>query len=276
MRRLLGVVMLLIGVIGVAISIFGMIIGQRLVDEMAAGLDANLALTLESLDTVYDSLLLTRDMVTEINEGLGTVETAADNVALALNNTGPLLRQISSVTGNEVPESLEAVQESIPALLEVATTIDETLYVLSDFQIDQSILGIPLRWNLGVDYDPEVPFATSVEELGNSLDGLPSQLREMQIYIDVSEENVETIGTDVMVIADDLSAINENVAELDPLLEEYLATVTAFSDSLRQSRAQLAEQVRMVKIVLTVVLAWIGLTQIAPLYLGWELIRERR
>lgn len=276
MQRLLGAVMLLIGVIGVGISIFGMIVGQRLVDEMAAGLDANLALTLESLDTVHDSLLLTQEMVSDINEGLATVETTADNAAVALNNTGPLLRQISSVTSEEVPETLETVQESIPALLEVATTIDETLYVLSDFQIDRSVLGIPLRWDLGINYDPEVPFAASVDQLGNSLEGLPSQLRGLQTYADVTEENINTIGRDMLAIADNLSAINESVGELDPLLDDYLATVTDFSDSLRQSRALLSEQIRMVKIVLTVILAWIGLTQIAPLYLGWELVTQRR
>lgn len=276
MRRLIGAFMLLIGVFGVVLSIIGMIVGQRLVDEVAAGLEANLTLTLESMDTVYESLVLTQEMVAEINEGLATVETTADNVALALENTGPLMEEISEVTSEEVPESLETVQASIPALMEVATTIDETLFVLSDFRIDQQILGIPLRWDLGVNYDPEVPFATSVEQLGDSLDGLPGQLRSLRVYISVTQENVGTISTDVMEIADNLNAVNENVAELDPLLDEFLATVTEFSDSLRQTRQMLVEQVRMVKIVLTIVLAWMGLTQIAPLYLGWELVTGRR
>jgi len=276
MRRLIGAFMLLIGVFGVVLSVIGMIVGQRLVDEVAAGLEANLTLTLESMDTVYESLVLTQEMVAEINEGLATVETTADNVALALENTGPLMEEISEVTSEEVPESLETVQASIPALMEVATTIDETLFVLSDFRIDQQILGIPLRWDLGVNYDPEVPFATSVEQLGDSLDGLPGQLRSLRVYISVTQENVGTISTDVMEIADNLNAVNENVAELDPLLDEFLATVTEFSDSLRQTRQMLVEQVRMVKIVLTIVLAWMGLTQIAPLYLGWELVTGRR
>lgn len=276
MRRIFGVFMLLIGVLGIALSVAGMIVTQRLVDEMASGIDANLTLTLESMDTVRESLLLTQDTVAEINDGLDTVETTADDVAQALENTKPLLQEISDVTSEEVPDSLETVQESIPALLEVATTIDETLYLLSDFRIDQQILGIPLRWDLGVNYDPEIPFATSVEELGGSLEGLPAQLRSLQVYVDVAEENVDTIGADVTEIADSLQAVNENVAELDPLLNEYLVTVTEFSDSLRETRTTLAEQVRMAKRVLTLLLAWIGLIQVVPLYLGWELVTGRR
>lgn len=276
MRRILGVLMLLIGAIGIMLSIAGIIAGQQLVDEMAAGLEANLKLTIDSLDTIHESLLLTKVIVGEMNEGLTTVETTADNVAITLNNTRPLLQQISDVTSQEVPESLETLQESIPALLEVASAVDSTLGTLSAFRIDESILGIPFRYDLGINYEPEVPFAESVADLGSSLDGLPAQLRTLDVYINVTDRNVQTIGRNVTEIADSLSAINESVAELNPLLDDYVATVTEVSDSLRQSRLRLARQVQLVKIVLTVVMAWLGLAQIAPLYLGWELAMGRR
>jgi methyl-accepting chemotaxis protein len=268
--------MVLIGVIGILLSVVGIVVGQRLIDEVATGLEQNLTLTLDSMDTIYDSLLLTQETVTEVSEGLATMETAADNAALALDDTGPLLSEIADVTTERVPDSLETIQDSIPALLEVATTIDETLTILSDFQIDRQILGIPLQWDLGINYDPEVPFAASVDELGRSLDGLPGQLRVLRTDIEVTEENLRTISTDISAIADNINALNQNVADLNPLLDDYLATVTEFSDSLRETRVSLAEQMQTLKIALVVFLVWLGLTQIAPLYLGWELITGRR
>lgn len=276
MRRTLGVLMLLIGVSGILFSIAGIIAGQRLIDEVAASLEANLNLTLDSLDTIHESLQLTKATVAEMNEGLTTVETTADNVALTLNDTRPLMRQISRVTSQEVPESLEALQESMPALLEVASAIDGTLGTLSAFRIDRTILGIPFQYDLGINYDPEVPFAESVADLENSLEDLPAELRTLDGYIDVTDRNLQIIGGNVTEIADSLNAINENVAELSPLLDEYMVTVTEVSDSMRQSRSMLARQVRLVKFVLTAVMAWLGLAQIAPLYLGWELVTGRR
>jgi chromosome segregation ATPase len=268
--------MLLIGVVGVALSIAGLIVGQQLVDQVAASLETNLDLTLESLDTVHESLRLTQSMVTEVNEGLNTVQLTAENLGQTLEDTRPLLQQISQVASEEVPESLEALQENMPAMLEVAAAVDDTLSTLNNFRIDRTILGIPFQYDLGIDYDPEVPFAESVAQLERSLDGLPEELRALEEDIDVTDENVQIISGNVTEIADNLSNINESVADIDPLLDDYMATVVEISDSLRESRAMLDDQIRTVRVVLTLVLAWMGLTQIAPLYLGLELIQGRR
>ena len=47
------------------------------------------------------------------------------------------------------------------------------------------------------------------------------------------------------------------------------------NDNIRQTRANLTDQLAQFKIVLVIVFVWIGLTQAAPVYLGWELLRGR-
>ena len=276
MRKVLGIVMLAIGVSGVILSVIGTIVGRRLVSDVGEGLHANLTLTLDSLTTVNESLILTKSTVSRLSEGLATVEETAENVSVAIDDSRPLLRQASTVTTQRVPESIETFQEGLPALIDVAATVDETLRTLNSFNIDRSILGIPLSFDLGVDYDPEVPFDESVEELGASLEGMPEQLRSLEESMSVTDDNMRTISRNVSEIGHDLSAINAEIADIGPLLDEYISRVTEISDSIRQARLIVRQQLDQMRLVVTVVMVWFGLMQVAPLYLGWELVMGHR
>lgn len=199
-----------------------------------------------------------------------------DNVSIAIDDTRPLLQQSSSVTTEQLPASIEAFQETMPALVEVAGTIDDTLRTLDAFNVRRSILGIPLDFDLGVEYDPEVPFDESVSDLGASLEGVPQQLRSLRQHIETTNDNLRTMSRNVSSISSDLGTINSSISRVEPLLDEYIAIITELSDSTRQARLLLQRQIGQVKFVLTVAMIWLGLTQIAPLYLGWELATGRR
>jgi hypothetical protein len=41
-------------------------------------------------------------------------------------------------------------------------------------------------------------------------------------------------------------------------------------------RTNLRQQQEQIQLIVTIAMIWLGLTQLAPLYLGWELITERR
>lgn len=268
--------MLIIGLTGIVLSIAGARVGRRLIADLGTSLDNNLQLTVSSLETVNESLQLTKVTVRQISQGLDTMETTADNAATSLSQTRPLLQRISQITSDDLADTLDTLQAGMPDLVEVAASIDETLTLLSRFRIDRTILGIPLRYDLGVDYDPEVPFAQSVEEIGTSIEGLPGQLRTLETSFEVTNDNIETISSDMADIADDVATINDSVANLEPLLDELGAAVTEFSDSTRQTRTTVRQQLETFETVWTFVMIWLGLTQIAPLYLGYELLSGRR
>jgi methyl-accepting chemotaxis protein len=276
MRRVLGLIMLVIGLVGVVLSIAGARAGRQLIAEMGAALDGNLQLTVQSLETINESLMLTKATVRQLSVGLDTMEVTAGNVATSLEDTQPLLRQISRITSNDMAEGLETFQASLPDLVEVADTIDQTLTTLSRFRIDRTILGIPLRYDLGIDYDPEVPFAQSVEEIGASIEDLPDQLRALELYFDITNDNLGEMSDNMSEIAGDLTVVNGSVGDLEPLLDDLMVTVTEFGDSTRQMRATFQQQLATFQTVWTVAMVWLALTQVAPLYLGYELLAGHR
>jgi methyl-accepting chemotaxis protein len=286
-RRFLGFLMVLIGLSGVWVGVISAASARNVVDSIGTGLDTNLDLLSQSLDTIGESLTLAKQTVSDMNEGLVTIEQTADNISLALTDTQPLLTEVGDIVSNDVPDSIEAVQDSLPNVVEVAGAIDRTLTTLNNFAVDRSIdipnpiTGRPiysfnLNFDLGIDYDPNVPFDQTVRDLGTSIEGLPEQLRGLAEHVDRSSANLQNLSDTIVLVGDDLAVVNGRIAELDPLLDEYGRIVTELNDQTRLLRASINAQLEGIKQMVNIVMIWFILTQIAPLYLGWELVTGRR
>ncbi|WP_420642858.1 hypothetical protein [Candidatus Leptofilum sp.] len=275
-RRFMGILLLIIALGGIVFSFIGARLGHQLVDRVAASFTQTLAQTSDSLDIVSETLLLAKSSIADVNTVVNTAGTTAENLAETVSDTRPLLGQIAVVASDQVPNNLETIQEAFPSLEQVAGVIDRTLVTLNSFRIDEEIFGLNIEYDLGIDYEPEIPFDQSVRELSEGLEGIPESLRAMEAYITVTSDNLETVSQDIKTLADDLETVNGRINEFDPILDEYLVMVTDINDSTRQMRAQIREESDRAKNGITVGMVWLALTQIAPLYLGWELVTGRR
>ena len=276
LKRMLGFIILLVGLAGVGISIVGWRVLPEMVDAVHANLEATLVQTSAGLDTVEASLLLAKDTIRDLDTTLSTVETNMTDLGQAVSETRPFLDQISSVTSDQLPESIETLQTSIPDMAQVAGVVDDTLTTLNRFRIDESFLGFDFNYSLGVDYNPEVPFDETVLRLGDSLDGLPGSLRSLKIYANVTNDNLEEISQGLYQIAEDMETLNGRLTEIDPLLNDYLLLITETNDATRQMRAQMSSQLDRVHTAIKIAMIWLALSQLAPIYLGIELLAGKR
>ena len=275
-RKLIGFLLLLIGVVGVALSIAGIYFSDQIVSAMGDGLDSTLKLTADSLVTVEDTLSLAKITIGDVNAGLDTVGVTADDLAKTLEDTRPVLDQITQVATEDVPDNIEAMQATIPNIAEVAGVIDDTLITLNAFKIEESILGIDINYDLGVNYHPTVPFDETVTAMGRSLDDMPDQLRDLQPNIQTASDNLATVSKDIYAVSDDLAVINGRIAEVEPLLGDYIGIVGDINGAVTTTREQVNTQLNTVGLALKIGLIWLGLMQFAILYLGWDLIIGER
>jgi methyl-accepting chemotaxis protein len=275
-RRVLGLGMLLIGIFGLALGILGAIGSHVFLDDLFGALEKSLDSISQSLDTAEETLLLARTTVEQVNKGLDTVGSAAVNLSETMIQTRPLLGEISGIVSADLPDNIEAFQSALPGMAQSAAIIDDTLVALSNLRVEQEILGFPLNFDLGIDYAPEVPFEESINRVAESLEGLPARLRGLEAQIETADGNLETISEDIVTMSADLDAINGSIAAVTPLLDDYMQIVTDVRDLIDRTRTRLVDQLDTVKLVVTLLMIWLGLTQIAPLYLGWELVAGRR
>ncbi|MCI0577859.1 MAG: hypothetical protein L0332_16105 [Chloroflexi bacterium] len=275
-RRIIGTIMLVLGVIGLLISVAGIFYGRQLVDDSFAGLDSSLELTSQSLDTAVSSLELVKVTIGDVNNGLDTVEGAAVNIARTITNTRPLIDQVAVVVSENAPSSVEAMQDAIPNIAQVAGAIDQTLITLNSFAIDENILGNQIHYDLGIDYDPVVPFDDTFTALGDSLDGLPENLRSTKVNLEVTSQNLATVSTSISDISTDIETINSRVAEVPALIDQYIDIATRLNETIEQLRVQVLQQQTLAKNVITFVLVWWGLPQLALAMIGWDFLFGRR
>lgn len=274
-RRISGFVLLIIGLLGVALSIGGFLYSGRAVDAVVKLADDTLGLTGESLATVEDTLALARGTITDVNASLVTVEETADSLAKTIEDTQPLIDEVAQITGEDAPNSIESLQDAIPAVAEVAGVIDDTLLTLNSFKIEEEILGFELNYDLGVNYEPTVPFDETVSNLGSSLDGFPDRLRELEPSLAAANDNLANVSENIYAVSDDLAVINGRIADVDPLLGDYIGLVQNINTTLATTQSTLQAQAGNAKLALQLVFAWLGFLQFSLLYLGWDLMTRK-
>jgi hypothetical protein len=264
--------MLLVGLIGLLISIGGTIVSRTVIDELGASLETTLTLASDSLDAVDDTLHLTQTSVEQAGASLDTLAETAVNVSTTMNDTQPLLDKATETATQQIPDSIEAIQMALPDVAEAAGAIDSTLRVLNNFELDRRVFGIPIQFDLGIDYQPTASLDETVLTLGASLDGVPEDLRSLESDMLTTSANLALIGSNIETIADDLETISQTVDEIEPLLDQYIDIVAQTQELIAQAQADLGEQLDMLALAVTALFVWLGLNQIVPLYLGWTLL----
>jgi len=277
-RRIVGLLIIIIAIAGVVLSYLGLRAIRTSLGNLESGISNSLLLASQTLDNVEATLLLTRGTLVDINTGMTSVNSTLNTLSQTISDTEPLLVEVGGIAGEDVPNSLEAIQDTIPDLVQVAATIDETLTTLNDFRIDEVIpfVNVRLQYDLGVNYEPEVPFDESVERVGTSLDGMPERLREINGHLNTSINNLTTLSENLEQIATDLETTNENLEATPALIDEYVRIVNEVNVKTKISRASLEIQFDNIQRWANIFVAWIGLTQLAPFYLGLTMLFSRR
>ena len=280
-RRLLGLIILLTALAIAAGSAYAATMVGDALTALGGSIHANLALASQSLATARNTLVLSRDTFDDVNGGLGTAVQATANASRTVADSRPLLDNVTVVTTQEVPEAVEGIQNALPSMIEVAGVIDNTLRTLSTIGIDRTINlpfggSIPLKFDLGIDYAPATPFDVSLRGFQASLDGLPESLRGLEDDLTLTGQNLDALATDLQAASDNLAVINGRVGEVLPLIDQYLTLVDDLSQTIERVDGDVERQLETLRLGAIGLLVLLALSQLAPLYLGWELLTGRR
>jgi hypothetical protein len=280
-RRIFGFIIFLIGMTVLILSLLGAFYAGRLVDSLTGGVTNSLMLATQSLDTAGDTLALARDSISAARDGLGATAATLSSTSQSLTDSQTMIDNISGVITQEVPEGIEGVQTALPNIIQVAGIIDRTLVTLSSVGIDRTIPlpfggSFPLRFDLGIDYEPEVPFDESLRQFETSLVGLPESLRGLEDDLRLTNDNLATLAADFQTTGNNLAALDGQIEALLPLLDQYTVLVGDLQATIAGIESNLAGRMNVLRIGLIGLLIGLGLTQLASIYLGWELMSGLR
>ena len=266
-KRILGLIIILTAILGLAVCLIAIVAGPPVLDRFAADIDDSMASIGGTLDTVSETLRFAQVTSSQVITGLSTAETSVMNTAEIINQTRPMLLSAGTIVTVDVANGLDQVQAAIPTLAQLAGNVDKTLNFLSTVNI--------LGFKLGIDYNPAVPMDQSITMIGNSLNGIPEKLRGMSTSIIATDQALDTTVTNLNTIGSNLQYINASFSQFSGMFGTYLQNTTEIKQRLLVTQNLLHNDLQSIKIGLLIVLAWLGLTQLAPLYVGVSLLTGR-
>lgn len=137
---------------------------------------------------------------------LGVVAEASRSVAASTEQAISSLEAIADMTENQIPSALTAVEATMPALIDTAAIIDDTMRTLA-------ALGIP--------YAPEVPIDETLRLLRDEIAGLPATISEQGTALREMLPEVREAARQVDLVPDHLEEMDASLGNAQAVLADY-------------------------------------------------------
>lgn len=259
--RWLGWLWLVAGAVGVAASVAVASFGAAfVVSTSEAGVDA-LEVTRELLETVGATAGTVEATVTSVTEGLDTLEQSVVDGAGTLSDVSRLADDLGELATTTIPESLDALRDTMPQLIATAGVVDGVMRTL--------------RF-VGVDYDPDVPLDDSLVELDLRLAVIPDQLRSQAGGFDEAAQGIADFGAASVGIATDIGTISDNLVGSSEILTGYTEQVTEAVAVLDSIEAQIVDQSAAARVIVLILGVALALGQTVPIAAGLWVLRSDR
>jgi hypothetical protein len=249
-----------IAVATLVVTLIGTVIAQHLVRDFHLGVAQSLDLTADVLDTVDESFVIAEEALVVIGDGVTESQDAVRSLGGSMEEGQQALDALTALTGVEVADAIEDVEQGLPAIQQAAAAIDETLATLS---------LLPF----GLDYDPDRPLGETIGELADGLEGLPDELRAQADQVERTSEELADATQSTLATADSLAALNERIDAAAALVGGYAERTTQAALLVDQQRDALDTTATRARILIIAFGVVFGLGQFAPLYLGLALAR---
>jgi hypothetical protein len=263
--RIAGIALIVAGVAGLAFSILGLVVLDRVHERVEPALmeqvelaDRTLAATAEGLDLVETSL-------SDAAEMADSLESTMANVSRAAGDTVPILDSVGKMVGEQLPATLKATQDTLASVAQSAKLIDDVLAVVT---------AIPF---LGLErYNPEVPFHQGLDDVATSLDDIPTSLITAQEGLDIASRSLEGLEGDFEAMGESIAGLTISLEKGESVVVRYQEIVNDMQGLVVSVKQGLPQWLQWLQTGLSLVLVWLGIAQIGLLTQGWELIARSR
>lgn len=260
-RSTVGRIMVTIGILGIVVSLIGMVVGRMLISQVHDSVDDSLLLTQDALTSIADTVALTGEIIVDVQAGLETTQDALSTAQQSFDQGVAALDSVEAFAGDSLPKTLEAVSAVLPTVEGIAGSIDNALRAIS-------------RAPFGPDYDPAVPFDDAIGQLDDAIAPLPDQLRTLAGDLGEITKGSAALSAEVADLVAELGSLNDRLDEAVPLLIEYAVTTDEARVLAERSRNDLDSSTTLAGWLIVVLAIVFAAGQLAPIWLGLELLRE--
>ena len=262
-KRLFGLVALLLGAVGLAASL-GAIAGTWIVrDRIQTEFPEVLTSVDSSLSLVDENLKQAKPAIAKARASVKTFKTSAETLKSKIEQQPHEVDLTAlNVLDTEVTDRFESAQDVVETNEATATTVANTLGLVDDvpyLELDE--------------YGPDGALLTNLRAAGDRLSEIGDLLKE-------SKKLVAALRKDPMVTADRLNAvieistrIDQKLAEADELVVKFDETTAKASADVSKLKSNLPKWLEWSAIAATVLFGWLALAQFSLMIVGRHLLR---
>lgn len=273
LRKLLGILVMIAGILGLLLAIAGLVGVWWARPLVASGVESTIATLNTSIDTSRQTMVVTEQALQGTIDSVVALQTMLDATASSVTDTMPLVSQITTFLGDNLPATLNAAASSLKSAQEGATVLDQAIRSFDTFKAVLSAVpffgsAIPQS---GPAYNPEKPLAESLGDVATELEGLPDKFIEMSKSMDKTDDNMVTIQTSLSTMATSVSSISASLEQYRAMVANSQSSMDNLQKTLQNLQANLSSILNTVALGVSLLLVWLLFAQIVILSQGYEL-----
>jgi hypothetical protein len=259
-RRVIGTLLILVGALGIGLSALGVVYVWRAAEDVTTAASDGLVLVSDTLEDVDRSLEVASTTLDGATIAIDSLYIASFDVGETLSSTQVTMDEMAGLAEENLPKSIESSLAALDAVKETAGIIDQLLRSLTQ-------LG------LGT-YDPDIPLDQAVENAGTGLEPVPSSVRALGAGLHQTSKNLEGVQRGFALMIDHVVEIRENLIDADTVISAHRTTIQQLRERVESVHQNVAQPIQAVAWGTTLLLIWIGLSQLAILRWGISLWQQ--
>lgn len=263
-RKLIGLLLIIASILGLVISIAGIVTIWRVEANIGTALQSSVDLLVGTLETTGQGLSVTQDALKASVQTISAMADTVQTIATTVQSSTPMVDQISVMMDKDLPDAISAAETSLRSAQQSAAVIDSLLSTLS---------GLPLIGS-SLKYDPQTPLSESLGEVADSLQDLPDSLTKMHASLQSTTSNLETFHTDLTTTSLAIRDIETSVANYGSVIGAYQGSIAQLKAGMDALKNSLPQYVHIGVLALTAFLVWLAIDQLGLITQGWELLTE--
>ncbi len=264
-HKVLGISLLAAALVGLAVSLAGLILTLRVQEQAAAALIGAVDLLDRTLTTTENGFAVADAAMNDAIDALGSLQTTVDGVEAVMSNSLPTLESISELIGEKLPNTIRSTRRALTTAQTAARNVDNFLSTLS---------GLPLIGK--AIYNPETPLNQTIGSVSDSLKDTPEMLSSSQSSLEQMTDSLGTISSEMKGVSGNVRSITASAVEAQRVLREYQTMVNDLHREVERIQERLPTWLRLANIGAILIFVWLALAQIAIAMQGLELLNRRK
>jgi methyl-accepting chemotaxis protein len=256
--RTAGIVFIITSIVGILISIVGIGFVWLIRPKTQNSLIDTLDTINDTLHTTNESVMVMGNVIDLTKTNILTIETTIDNLDETLISVSDSLDTSAVLLGDDLRQTIMETQTALSSASTSAKIIDNTLVFLA---------SVPF---IGVEYQPDVPLHTSLEQVAANLDDIPDSLESMELTLSAAADGLNTFNTDLSQLSLDISEFKEDLSDAQVLLEEYHVIIENTEEKLINLRENIGLYSILSCTIISLFLFWMLITHFSIFLQGWH------